>query len=224
MCWRRAWKMKGITWQDAAIPGGAGPGGGQGPAQPGSWRVMRRMRRKSSAVSIGEWAELGLLLELDSVANSGNWNKAPVSPLCVTWSVIAAMWWRRRWASIASTPCSITANCSSASTSCRPLRGPNSRRRRASCVPAGIAPLVQSSRAVAGRHLVREPAAGDRRALNIIASCSCAKSPQAAGRSAPGAGLAAATHHEDLDALTRRRSSLGPKQSSDSHAARRPCS
>ncbi|XLZ68645.1 ABC transporter substrate-binding protein [Massilia sp. SR12] len=66
---------EGITWQDAAIPGGAGLGAG---------KVLRSRVLAGDApdatqiigVSIGEWAELGLLLELDSVANAGNWNKA----------------------------------------------------------------------------------------------------------------------------------------------------
>jgi glucose/mannose transport system substrate-binding protein len=66
---------EGITWQDAAIPGGAGLGAG---------KVLRSRVLAGNApdatqiigVSIGEWAELGLLLELDSVANAGNWNKA----------------------------------------------------------------------------------------------------------------------------------------------------
>lgn len=66
---------EGITWQDAAIPGGAGLGAG---------KVLRSRVLAGNApdatqiigVSIGEWAELGLLLELDGVANTGNWNKA----------------------------------------------------------------------------------------------------------------------------------------------------
>jgi len=66
---------EGITWQDAAIPGGAGLGAG---------KVLRSRVLAGNApdatqiigVSIGEWAELGLLLELDSVATAGNWNKA----------------------------------------------------------------------------------------------------------------------------------------------------
>jgi glucose/mannose transport system substrate-binding protein len=66
---------EGITWQDAAIPGGAGLGAG---------KVLRSRVLAGNApdatqiigVSIGEWAELGLLLELDSVATTGNWNKA----------------------------------------------------------------------------------------------------------------------------------------------------
>jgi glucose/mannose transport system substrate-binding protein len=66
---------EGITWQDAAIPGGAGLGAG---------KVLRSRVLAGNApdatqiigVSIGEWAELGLLLELDNVANAGNWNKA----------------------------------------------------------------------------------------------------------------------------------------------------
>ncbi|WP_229632205.1 ABC transporter substrate-binding protein [Pseudoduganella violaceinigra] len=66
---------EGVTWQDAAIPGGAGLGAG---------KVLRSRVLAGNApdatqiigVSIGEWAELGLLLELDNVANAGNWNKA----------------------------------------------------------------------------------------------------------------------------------------------------
>ncbi|WP_426340674.1 ABC transporter substrate-binding protein [Pseudoduganella sp. S-14] len=66
---------EGVAWQDAAIPGGAGLGAG---------KVLRSRVLAGNApdatqiigVSIGEWAELGLLLELDSVANSGSWNKA----------------------------------------------------------------------------------------------------------------------------------------------------
>lgn len=66
---------EGIAWQDAAIPGGAGLGAG---------KVLRSRVLAGNApdatqiigVSIGEWAELGLLLELDSVANAGHWNKA----------------------------------------------------------------------------------------------------------------------------------------------------
>ncbi len=66
---------EGIPWQDAAIPGGAGLGAG---------KVLRSRVLAGNApdatqiigVSIGEWAELGLLLELDGVANSGNWDKA----------------------------------------------------------------------------------------------------------------------------------------------------
>jgi glucose/mannose transport system substrate-binding protein len=66
---------EGVSWQDAAIPGGAGLGAG---------KVLRsRVLAGNSpdatqiiGVSIGEWAELGLLLELDAVANAGNWDKA----------------------------------------------------------------------------------------------------------------------------------------------------
>jgi glucose/mannose transport system substrate-binding protein len=66
---------EGVTWQDAAIPGGAGLGAGKvlrsrvlaGDA-PGATQII--------GVSIGEWAELGLLLELDGVASAGNWNNA----------------------------------------------------------------------------------------------------------------------------------------------------
>lgn len=64
---------EGVTWQDAAIPGGAGLGAG---------KVLRSRVLAGDApdatqiigVSIGEWAELGLLLELDGVASAGNWN------------------------------------------------------------------------------------------------------------------------------------------------------
>ncbi|MCE3262547.1 MAG: carbohydrate transporter substrate-binding protein [Pseudoduganella sp.] len=66
---------EGVAWQDAAIPGGAGLGAG---------KVLRSRVLAGDApdatqiigVSIGEWAELGLLLELDAVASAGNWNKA----------------------------------------------------------------------------------------------------------------------------------------------------
>jgi len=65
---------EGISWQDAAIPGGAGIGAG---------KVLRSRILAGDApdatqiigVSIGEWAELGLLLELDGVARTGNWDK-----------------------------------------------------------------------------------------------------------------------------------------------------
>lgn len=66
---------EGISWRDAAIPGGAGLGAG---------KVLRSRVLAGDApdatqiigVSIGEWAELGLLLELDGVAGTGNWDKA----------------------------------------------------------------------------------------------------------------------------------------------------
>jgi glucose/mannose transport system substrate-binding protein len=66
---------EGVEWKDGAIPGGAGLGAG---------KVLRSRVLAGNApdatqiigVSIGEWAELGLLLELDSVAAAGNWNNA----------------------------------------------------------------------------------------------------------------------------------------------------
>ena len=63
-----------ITWRDAAIPGGAGLGaskvlksmvlGGQSPEV-----------TQLNGVVFGEWADLGLLLELDGVAAQGSWKK-----------------------------------------------------------------------------------------------------------------------------------------------------
>jgi glucose/mannose transport system substrate-binding protein len=66
---------EGVTWQDAAIPGGAGQGAG---------KVLRSRVLAGNApeatqiigVSIGEWAEMGLLLELDGVAAAGHWAQA----------------------------------------------------------------------------------------------------------------------------------------------------
>jgi len=64
---------EGIEWKDAAIPGGAGLGAG---------KVLKSRVLAGDApevaqmigVSIAEWADLGLLLEIDNVASSGNWN------------------------------------------------------------------------------------------------------------------------------------------------------
>jgi glucose/mannose transport system substrate-binding protein len=66
---------EGVEWKDGAIPGGAGLGAG---------KVLRSRVLAGNApdatqiigVSIGEWAELGLLLELDNVATAGKWDKA----------------------------------------------------------------------------------------------------------------------------------------------------
>jgi glucose/mannose transport system substrate-binding protein len=66
--------QEGIEWRDAAIPGGAGLGAG---------KVLRSRVLAGDApdvtqiigVSIADWAQSGLLLEFDSVAASGNWNK-----------------------------------------------------------------------------------------------------------------------------------------------------
>ncbi len=61
-----------IQWRDAAIPGGAGIGAS---------KVLKSMVLAGNAPEVtqlngiifGEWADLGLLLELDSVAQQGNW-------------------------------------------------------------------------------------------------------------------------------------------------------
>ncbi|WP_246307880.1 ABC transporter substrate-binding protein [Chitinibacter bivalviorum] len=63
-----------IDWHDAAIPGGGGIG---------AMRVLksRVLAGKQPAVAqligpaIAEWAELGLILELDTVAKNNNWQK-----------------------------------------------------------------------------------------------------------------------------------------------------
>lgn len=65
---------EGVQWKDGAVPGGAGLGAG---------KVLKSRVIASNApdvtqiigVSIGEWAELGLLLELDSAATAGGWDK-----------------------------------------------------------------------------------------------------------------------------------------------------
>ena len=66
---------EGIEWRDAAIPGGAGLGAA---------KVLRSRVLAQNApevnqiigVSIREWAEMGLLLELDAVAANGQWANA----------------------------------------------------------------------------------------------------------------------------------------------------
>ncbi|MBO9536291.1 MAG: carbohydrate ABC transporter substrate-binding protein [Herbaspirillum sp.] len=63
-----------IQWRDVPIPGGAGMGAG---------KVLKSMVLAGRApevtqlngVIFGEWADLGLLLELDNVAVQGNWEK-----------------------------------------------------------------------------------------------------------------------------------------------------
>ena len=63
-----------IDWQDAAIPGGAGIGAGKvlkGRVLAGDAPEAAQM----IGVSIAEWADLGLLLELDNVASAGNWQR-----------------------------------------------------------------------------------------------------------------------------------------------------
>jgi glucose/mannose transport system substrate-binding protein len=62
-----------ITWMDSAIPGGAGLA---------AVKVLRSLVLANNApevtqiigASIGEWAALGMLLELDAPAQAGNWN------------------------------------------------------------------------------------------------------------------------------------------------------
>lgn len=64
---------EGLEWKDAAIPGGAGLGAG---------KVLKSRVLAGDApevtqiigVSVAEWAELGLLLEIDNVASAGNWS------------------------------------------------------------------------------------------------------------------------------------------------------
>ncbi len=63
-----------IQWRDAAVPGGAGLGAS---------KVLKSMVLAGKApeatqlngIVFGEWADLGLLLELDDVATPGNWQK-----------------------------------------------------------------------------------------------------------------------------------------------------
>ena len=66
-------KGEGIEWQDAAIPGGAGIGAGKvlkGRVVAGDAPEVTQI----IGVSVAEWAEMGLLLELDSVAVADDWN------------------------------------------------------------------------------------------------------------------------------------------------------
>ncbi|UGQ44848.1 ABC transporter substrate-binding protein [Massilia endophytica] len=65
---------EGIEWKDNAVPGGAGLGAGKvlksrvlAGDSPGATQII--------GVSVGEWAELGLLRGFDSVAAAGNWNR-----------------------------------------------------------------------------------------------------------------------------------------------------
>jgi glucose/mannose transport system substrate-binding protein len=65
---------EGVEWKDGAIPGGAGLGAG---------KVLKSLVLAGDSpdatqiigASIGEWAELGLLLEFDNVASAGNWSR-----------------------------------------------------------------------------------------------------------------------------------------------------
>lgn len=64
---------EGIEWRDVAIPGGAGLGAGK--VLKG--RVLAGDAPEATqiiGVSIAEWADMGLLLELDNAAVAGNWN------------------------------------------------------------------------------------------------------------------------------------------------------
>ena len=65
---------EGIEWKDNAVPGGAGLGAGKvlksrvlAGDSPGVTQII--------GVSVGEWAELGLLRGFDSVAVAGNWSR-----------------------------------------------------------------------------------------------------------------------------------------------------
>jgi glucose/mannose transport system substrate-binding protein len=63
---------EGIAWRDAAIPGGAGLGAGKvlkGRVLAGDAPEVTQL----IGPSIVEWADLGLLLELDKVADSDDW-------------------------------------------------------------------------------------------------------------------------------------------------------
>jgi glucose/mannose transport system substrate-binding protein len=64
-----------LEWQDDAIPGGAGLGAGKvlkGRVLAGDAPEVTQI----IGVSIAEWADMGLLLELDNVAAAGNWTTA----------------------------------------------------------------------------------------------------------------------------------------------------
>ena len=65
----------GVEWRDGAIPGGAGLGAGKVLKS----RVLAGDSPDATQIigaSIGEWAELGLLLEFDSVAAANGWSGA----------------------------------------------------------------------------------------------------------------------------------------------------
>ncbi len=76
--------QENVIWQDAAIPGGAGLGAS---------KVLKSMVLAGKApevtqlngVVFNEWADLGLLLELDNVADQGDWKK---SLFPTVWSLI----------------------------------------------------------------------------------------------------------------------------------------
>jgi len=63
---------EGLAWKDAAIPGGAGIGAGKvlkGRVLAGDAPQVTQI----IGASVAEWAQLGLLLEIDSVAGAGDW-------------------------------------------------------------------------------------------------------------------------------------------------------
>lgn len=65
---------EGITWQDAVVPGGAGMGAGKvlrGRVLAGDAPEVTQM----IGVTIGEAADMGLLLQLDRVAREGAWRR-----------------------------------------------------------------------------------------------------------------------------------------------------
>jgi glucose/mannose transport system substrate-binding protein len=66
--------VENIEWSDMAIPGGAGVGA----AKVLKSRVLAGDSPEVMQLigfGLAEWSDLGLLLQLDDVANSGNWNK-----------------------------------------------------------------------------------------------------------------------------------------------------
>ncbi|USX28726.1 ABC transporter substrate-binding protein [Oxalobacteraceae bacterium OTU3CINTB1] len=63
---------EGLAWKDAAIPGGAGIGAGKvlkGRVLAGDAPQVTQI----IGASVAEWAQLGLLLDIDSVASAGDW-------------------------------------------------------------------------------------------------------------------------------------------------------
>ena len=64
---------EGLAWKDAAIPGGAGIGAGKvlkGRVLAGDAPQVTQI----IGATVAEWAELGLLLDIDNVASAGDWN------------------------------------------------------------------------------------------------------------------------------------------------------
>lgn len=84
---------EGLTWKDAAVPGGSGLGA----MKVLKSRVLSDKAPQAAQLigpAIGEWGDLGLLLELDSVAKQGGWGKAiwpaPYASIRLRGHVIAA--------------------------------------------------------------------------------------------------------------------------------------